>query len=56
VAAEAWFRSAECYEKLGDAKSAQAAWQRVVDSYAGTDWAKRAADKLNAKPSASGKP
>lgn len=55
VAAEAWFRSAECYEKLGDVRSAQAAWQRVVDTYVGTDWAKRAAERLNAKPSASGK-
>lgn len=51
VAAEAWFRVAECYEKSGDLKSALAAWQRVVDSYPGTEWAARARERLG-KPAA----
>jgi TolA-binding protein len=41
VAAEALFRAGECYDKLGNAKSAQAAWQRVLDLYGDTEWADR---------------
>lgn len=55
VAAEAWFRVAECYEKLNDGKAAQAAWQRVVDQFAGTEWADRSRDRLNRAPAAANK-
>jgi TolA-binding protein len=47
VAAEALFRAGECYDKLGNAKSAQAAWQRVLDLYSDTEWADRSRMRIS---------
>jgi len=47
VAAEALFRAGECYDKLGNAKSAQAAWQRVLDLYGDTEWADRSRMRIS---------
>jgi TolA-binding protein len=49
IAAEAQYRAAECYEKLGNTRAAQAAWQRVLDVYPGTEWANRSRVKLGAE-------
>jgi tetratricopeptide (TPR) repeat protein len=57
LASEAQYRAGECYEKLGNAKAAQAAYQRLVSMYAGTPWAERGREKLNgqSQDAASGK-
>jgi TolA-binding protein len=55
VAAEAQFRAAECYQKLGDAKAAKAAWQRVVDLYGSTEWAAKSREKLHSPPASRGR-
>jgi TolA-binding protein len=47
IAGEAQFRVGECYEKLGNAKAAQAAWQKVLDLYGDTEWAARSRDKMS---------
>jgi len=47
VAAEALFRAGECYDKLGNAKSAQAAWQKVLDLYGDTEWADRSRMRIS---------
>jgi TolA-binding protein len=48
IAGELQFRAAECQDKLGNAKAAQAAYQRVIDLYPNTDWARRSQEKLTA--------
>lgn len=46
VAAESLFRAGECYDKLGNAKAAQATWQRVLDQYGETEWASRSRERM----------
>lgn len=48
VAAEAYFRAGECYEKLGNIKAAHAVWQRVIDLYPEAEWSRRSREKLDA--------
>ena len=48
IASELQFRAAECQDKLGNVKAAQAAYQRVVDLYPNTEWARRSQEKLTA--------
>jgi TolA-binding protein len=55
LAAEAQFRAAECYQRLGDAMAARAAWQRVVDRYGSTEWAAKSREKLRSSPAARGR-
>lgn len=48
VAAEALFRLGECYDKLKNARAAQAAWKRVQELYPGTEWATRSRERIDA--------
>jgi TolA-binding protein len=48
LAAEFQFRAGECYEKLGDAEAARYSWTKVRELYAGTEWAARSKEKLEA--------
>ncbi len=48
VAAEAYFRAGECYEKLGNIKAARGVWQRVSDLFPETEWSRRSREKLEA--------
>jgi TolA-binding protein len=54
VAGEAQFRVGECHEKLGNAKAAQAAWQKVLDLYGDTEWATRSRDRMSRPEGAAG--
>ena len=56
VAGEAQFRVGECYEKLGNTKAAQAAWQKVLDLFGDTEWAARSRDKMSRPEAASERP
>jgi TolA-binding protein len=55
LAAELQFRAGECEEKLGNAAAALAAWAQAAERFAGTPWALRSQERIEALRAAQAK-